>query len=150
VKLGVSLLLVVAGLAACANPVQQARAEAIDQATTGARNAAAKTLDYLRSQLSLSPQAFADTLKSLPDNFQEGVVTVHDSTRDPSGAFSARVVILGSGEAGGGGFYEQLDVRLCVKYSGAGGHVDVADTPCPDDLPTEDHGLQIEQNVTLK
>jgi len=147
VKLRVSLLLVViAGLAACSTP----RSEAIDQATAGARNAAAKALDYLRANL--SSQAFADTLKSLPDNFQAGVVTVHDSTRDPSGAFSVRAVILGSGEAGGGGFAAELDVRLCVRYSGSlsgTSHVDMADTPCPDGLPTEDHGFPIEQNITL-
>lgn len=145
----VLLLLVVAfGLVACATPNQQARSEAIDQATTGARNTAAKVLDYLRTQL--RPQTFADTLKSLPDHYRPGQVTVHDSSQDPAGAFAARVVILGSGEAGGGGFAEQLDVRLCVKYSGVSGHVDVTDTPCPDGLPTEDHGLQIVQNVTLK
>lgn len=150
-KFRVLLFLVVfVGLAACANPAQQARAKAIDQATTGARNTAAKVQDYLKAQL--RPQTFADTLKSLSDNYQSGEVTVHDSAQDPAGAFSALVVILGGGEAGGGGFYEQVDVRLCVKYSGSvgdNGHVDMADTPCPDGLPTQDRGVQIVQNVTL-
>ena len=66
-----------------------------------------------------------------------------DSTWQPSGSFVASVAIVGNGEACGGGFYEQVAVRLCVKYAGVNDLVDMADTNCPSGLPASVSGVQV-------
>ena len=150
-RIRVSLLLVLTiGLSACTNFGQQAESDAIDKATSGARETAAHVQQSLLVEL--RTQAFADTLKSLPVSFPSGVVTVLDSSHDPAGAFTARLVVIGSGEGSGGGFEQQAAVRLCLSYTGVVGpndRVDMAGTDCPAGLPTYVNGVQVGQNVTL-
>jgi hypothetical protein len=149
VRLGTTLVLAaVVVLTACASVPDQARAEAIDKATADVRNTAVKAQEQLR--LGLEPQALAGSLKALSDQFPAESITVFDSAQQPSGSFVASVVIVGNGEAGGGGFYEQVAVRLCVKYTGVNGRgVEMADTNCPSGLPSSVGGVRVVQDVTL-
>ncbi|QUQ69744.1 hypothetical protein JJ691_75050 [Kutzneria sp. CA-103260] len=144
------LLLVLAlGLVGCGAGPAQAESDAIDKATSGARDAAARVRESLGTQL--RTQAFADTLKSLPVGFKSGAVTVLDSSQDPAGSFVARVSIVWDGESNGG-FYEQAAVRLCVKYSGVTGpndRVDMVDADCLGGLPAYVNNVQVARTVTL-
>jgi len=143
VRIRVSFLLVLAvGLVACTGGPAQAEAVAIDKATTGARDAAARVRESLEAELRTHP--FADAVKSLPTGFAPGAVTVLDSSPD-----AARVMIVWTGEANSG-FYEQAAVRLCVKYTGSRDRVDMTDTECPAGAPTSVNGVQVAQTVTLR
>jgi hypothetical protein len=137
-------------LSACTTYGRHAESAAIDQATSSARETAAHVQQSLLAELRTQP--LADTLKSLPDSFPSGVVTVVDSSHDSAGGFTARLAIIGSGEGSGGSFQAQAAVRLCVSYSGVTGpndRVDVADADCPAGLPTSVNGMQVGPNVTL-
>jgi hypothetical protein len=100
-------------LSACTTYGRQAESAAIDQATSSARETAAHVQQSLLAELRTQP--LADTLKSLPDSFPSGVVTVVDSSHDSAGGFTARLAIIGSGEGSGGSFQAQAAVLRVVQ-----------------------------------
>jgi hypothetical protein len=68
------------------------------------------------------------------------------------GRFDVNFAFLASTEAGGGGTYTKVAVRLCVSYSGevgVPGSVVVADLNCPPGLPGELGSVPISGDVHL-
>jgi hypothetical protein len=141
------LLFLAVVLGACDLPAQTEN-EAIDKATFDARDTAGRVQQNLR--VNLGSQTLAVALTSLPVNYQPGQVTVVDSAQQPSGTFSARLVIVGYGDVGSGTIHEEAAVRVCVKYSGDKSRVDIADTACPESLSAYANGVQVVRNVTLE
>ena len=110
-----------------------------------------QTLDRLRTIL--RTQALADALNDVVVNDGYRGITVLNSSTGPSSSFVADLAIVGGGVAGGGVDYKDVEVRVCVRYSGRLGvdpHVDMADVTCPAGLPSTHYGLPIERTVTLK
>lgn len=72
------------------------------------------------------------------------------TTRD---GFEVDAVLYGHAEAGGGGTYASVTVRLCVRYSAhrhPGPKVDLSDLDCPSSLPTTVDGYgEINRTVRL-
>ncbi|MBA8931333.1 hypothetical protein BC739_008580 [Kutzneria viridogrisea] len=106
--------------------------------------------DKLRQDLQKKP--LADTLKEIVGDETIASTTLLNSGSDSSSRFFADFAIVGSGEAGGGGDYKQVAVRLCVHYSGMvgiSGQIDMADLKCPEGLPATVRGVDVKKNISL-
>jgi hypothetical protein len=144
------LLLLIVTAAGCSVFGSDPTSRAIDSATTDARSAANRTLVGLTS--AVRSGSLDDALHNVIANQPETPTTVLASSVGTGSSFTADLAIVAVDEAGSGGSYKQLGVRLCLRYSGvlgSSGHVGMADLSCPHALSTTVRGVRIVQDVTL-
>jgi outer membrane murein-binding lipoprotein Lpp len=125
-------------LAGCASPRESARDQAVRSVRAAARalegdlaaaargSSGAAQLDAVRAALPDAPLA--------AEADGDGVVVTGALTAD--------------GESGGGLSYEQVVVRLCLRYTvqAGTGRTSVSDSPCPDDVEAR---TPADETVTL-
>jgi len=140
------LAAVVVCCASCTTPADRARAAS----TEAARARAQHGLQLLREEY--GSRASLET--AIEKIREENPDTTFDLGRTvpASGRFVAGFAFLTYTEAGGGGTYVQVAVRLCVSYSGEVAVLNsavAADRNCPAGLPDSVRGVPVAGDVKL-
>ncbi|MEU4253752.1 hypothetical protein AB0F15_40805 [Amycolatopsis sp. NPDC026612] len=131
---------------ACASSSEKARATSTEAARAAAQNALQQLRGADKDRSSL--EAAIEGIRTA----QPGSNLVLRKTAADRGRFGVDFAFLTSTEAGGGGDYTKVAVRLCVSYSGdvgVPGSVVVVDLACPPGLPDKVGSVPISGDVRL-